>query len=164
MGYGECGEVVNTAVCGIVIRGFESRYSPHFFIMKYISKSKRETQNIARIILKENKDKNLFILIGSIGYGKTEFVKGFAKELGETEIKSPTFTIKSEYENMIHYDIYNSTKHDHKSLLLMIEEDLEEGKKVIVEWGDKISALTNFDPLIIKIDVTDEEIRTIEVK
>ena len=30
--YGGCGEVVNTADCGSVTRGFESHHSPHFFL------------------------------------------------------------------------------------------------------------------------------------
>ncbi len=32
--YGGCGEVVNTADCGSVTRGFESHHSPHFFCLK----------------------------------------------------------------------------------------------------------------------------------
>lgn len=31
---GGCGEVVNTADCGSVMRGFEPHHSPHFFLHK----------------------------------------------------------------------------------------------------------------------------------
>ena len=63
-----CGEVVNTSVCGTDTRGFDSRRSPHFFIiMKFITKSEQETIQIAQDLLSQG---NLFIVKGAVGVGK----------------------------------------------------------------------------------------------
>ncbi len=110
-------------------------------------------------------DKNLFVLLGPVGSGKTEFAKGFGTKLQiKEEITSPTFSIKADYESMVHYDIYNTTKYDSKSILRMVEEDLDSGKKVILEWGEKISVLSSLDPVYIKFEITGENDRFIEVK
>lgn len=105
--------------------------------MKYISNSERETMDIAKNIIEDNIGVNsLFFLIGNLGVGKTVFAKGVAEFLEVKEkITSPTFGIKSEYEGLVHYDLYLSEKKIDISSILF--EDEEKGV-VLIEWANKI--------------------------
>ena len=55
-------------------------------------------------------DLNIIILSGTLGSGKTTFVKEFVKYQGiNEEVNSPTFSIQNIYGNFIyHYDLYNN--------------------------------------------------------
>lgn len=69
-----------------------------------ISKSERETKELARFLATKFIKKNLsrplvFLLEGDLGAGKTIFAKGLGKALGvKEEIASPTYTISYEYK------------------------------------------------------------------
>ena len=148
--------MVNAPGCGPGIRGFETRQSPHFFIicMKYISNSIEGTKLIAKKILNQHLgSKRIIILNGPIGAGKTELVKYISEFMNEKDkVTSPTFGIKKEYSNFIHYDLYMSKKINSNEFISMIEEDVED-KIVIIEWGNKISKknLSNYLEIFINI-------------
>ena len=64
---------------------------------KIESHSEEETKSIAQTIAKLLKTKDVIILSGELGAGKTKFTEGFLKNFGlENEISSPTFTIVNE--------------------------------------------------------------------
>ena len=72
-------------------------------IDSYLSHSKEETRKIACAIFdnfKEEPKTNAlgFILIGELGVGKTEFVKGIGKSLNIDDLSSPSYEILSEYK------------------------------------------------------------------
>ena len=72
---------------------------------KIITKSSRETKDVAKKLIEEwlesNKNKNLNLVIcleGNLGGGKTTFVQGLAEGLGIKEtVNSPTFLIMKKY-------------------------------------------------------------------
>ena len=107
-----------------------------------ISRSEEETKKIAQEIGKELKGGNLLLLIGEIGVGKTEFVKGLVKSLGgsEDDVTSPTFTIMQEYitpkAKILHVDLYRVENDPY--IMAEIDERLQEGYIVVVEWGEKV--------------------------
>jgi len=80
-------------------------------------------------------------LFGSLGTGKTEFVRGFADSLGLSGVKSPSFTFANIYEKnglrLYHFDLYRAED------LVDIEEigaidALARGDGfVFMEWADK---------------------------
>lgn len=132
--------------------------------MKFISKSLSETNKIAKTILEEYKNVNLFILIGPIGAGKTELTKFFAKNLGNKDkIISSSFGIKSVYENLIHYDLFFLKKINSKSFLAMLNEDLEDNL-VVIEWGNKISSKFLGPHVKIEMKIINDNSRLIKVK
>ena len=69
-----------------------------------ISKSERETKELARFLATKFIKKNLsrplvFLLEGDLGAGKTIFAKGLGKALGvKEEVTSPTYTLCYEYQ------------------------------------------------------------------
>ena len=81
-------------------------------------------------------------LVGPLGAGKTQLVKGIAAGAGVADDKlvtSPTFSLVQEYEGRLcvyHLDTYRlATEAD--LLALGFEEMLTRGGLVIVEWADR---------------------------
>jgi len=82
-------------------------------------------------------------LIGDLGSGKTEFVKGMAKGLNcESLVTSPTFTLVHEYHGgrlpLFHMDLYRL---DHEAELdnIGFEDYVRAGGVCVVEWADKFA-------------------------
>lgn len=129
--------------------------------MKYISTSEEQTKSIAKQIINEYKDNNLFFLVGDIGVGKTTFAKGVGESLDINEnVTSPTFGIKSEYKGFIHYDLYLSKKKVDISSILF--EDERKGI-VVIEWADKLPKSLLKEGIQVHISKNNEK-RIIEVK
>jgi tRNA threonylcarbamoyladenosine biosynthesis protein TsaE len=82
-------------------------------------------------------------LIGDLGAGKTEFVKGLALGLGiDAEVTSPTFTILHEYKGgrlpLFHMDFYR-LREERELDEIGFDEYLRAGGVCAIEWGDKFS-------------------------
>ena len=76
-----------------------------------ISRSPEETLRLGANLAAEASSGLVVGLIGDLGAGKTQFVKGFAAGLGITErVHSPTFTLVNEYRSgrlpCFHIDLY----------------------------------------------------------
>jgi tRNA threonylcarbamoyladenosine biosynthesis protein TsaE len=102
----------------------------------------------------KNYGKNIIILSGTLGSGKTTLVKEFVKSLGiKEEATSPTFAIQNIYDNKVfHYDLYNKGINEFLSLGLL--EELEKNGYHFVEWGEELISVLEtygFEYLLIKI-------------
>ena len=83
----------------------------------------------------------MITLDGSLGAGKTTFVKGVAQALEiEEEITSPSFTIISEYYGrfpLYHMDLYRINSIEEFELLG--PDELLDGEGIsIIEWAHKV--------------------------
>ncbi len=94
-------------------------------------------------------------LIGPLGAGKTEWVKGLAEGLGVDSllVASPTFVIASEYpggRGLAHVDLYRL---DSEEALEAIgfRDLLTPGAVVAVEWADRFPSLLPTDRVEIEI-------------
>lgn len=98
----------------------------------------------------------LILLIGDLGVGKTEWVKGFARGFlgSETVITSPTFSVINAYsigkKKLYHADLYRLSGGD--DLESVGFWDLLTGKNVVIaEWGDKLPVQWSKDVTVVKI-------------
>ncbi len=89
--------------------------------------------------------KQLILLSGPLGAGKTEFVKIVLQTLGSEETSSPTYGLIHEYEvakrkNVYHIDLYRiEGEEDLESSGFWDLFDNEDGL-IFVEWADKAQA------------------------
>jgi tRNA threonylcarbamoyladenosine biosynthesis protein TsaE len=107
-----------------------------------ISKSPDETFRFASELAAQTKPGLLIGLIGDLGAGKTQFVKGFADGLGITErIHSPTFTLVNEYRTgripCFHLDLYRLNSAE-QILTAGLEQYFKPGGAItLIEWFDR---------------------------
>ena len=64
------------------------------------SRSVDDTARLARVLAHEMRQRDVVVLTGDLGAGKTTFTKAFCAALGVTEqVTSPTFTLVHEHVN-----------------------------------------------------------------
>lgn len=132
---------------------------------KIVSKSEKETIELAENFESEKFSGMVICLNGDLGSGKTLFTKGFAAsmEIDET-ITSPSYTIIKEYFSgempLYHMDVYRLDK-DIKSTGLT--DYFGRDGIVIIEWADMIKEYLPEDRLEIKFTVTSENKRVIKI-
>ena len=114
---------------------------------------------------------DIVLLNGTLGAGKTTFVKGVAAGLGVNErVTSPTFTMVREHrcandqgiETLHHCDVYRVESLD-EVIELALGELVEENAVALVEWGDLAASVFGRDVLTIDFTVHDDDSRTLVV-
>ena len=120
--------------------------------MKIEVNSINELSKVVECIKKSGK--NIIILSGTLGSGKTTLVKEFVCELN-VNATSPTFSIQNIYDDKIfHYDLYNKGVDEFLSLGML--EELEKEGYHFIEWGEgliEMLDLYGFDYLLVKIEI-----------
>ena len=121
--------------------------------MKIEVKNLKDLNKVIECIKKSGK--NIIILSGTLGSGKTTLVKEFVKSLGlSDEVTSPTFAIQNVYDNRVyHYDLYN--KGADEFLALGMLEELEKEGYHFIEWGEDLeNLLKSYGFAFLKINIT----------
>ena len=91
-------------------------------------------------------DERIFAFYGSMGAGKTTFIKAFCHELGSGDnVTSPTFAIINEYSasngaSIYHFDFYR-IKDLQEAFDLGYEDYFYSGQYCLIEWPEKIEQL-----------------------
>ena len=107
---------------------------------------------------------DVIALVGELGAGKTQLVKGIARGLGvadDRRVTSPTFVLIHEYAARIpifHADAYRL--HSARELAdVGIEEDYTAGGLTVIEWADRVAGILPESHLRIEIEITGESAR-----
>lgn len=108
---------------------------------RHASSNPDETRFIASDFARNAQAGTVVSLVGDLGAGKTEFVKGLAAGLGFAgEVTSPTFTILHEYRGgrlpLFHMDFYRLGEESELDEI-GFDEYLKAGGVCAIEWGDK---------------------------
>ncbi len=126
--------------------------------LQLTTNSEEETIRLGATIGKTLRSGNLVLLIGELGAGKTRVAKGIisaATGIDPDEVVSPTFTLINCFEGpfqVCHADLYRI---DHEQVDgLGLEDALDDGAALIVEWAEKLPELQR-DPLVIFISYSD---------
>lgn len=83
--------------------------------------------------------KNLFLLEGNLGAGKTTLVGLVAKKLNIPLVSSPTFSLIQQHKNLTHVDLYRLESMEEIDATGFWEIFEDDGSMVFVEWSSKIS-------------------------
>lgn len=132
----------------------------------FISKSVKETKEIAAALAKKIQKGGVVCLFGELGSGKTVFVKGLAQGLGlkEISIKSPTYTYIREHNHFYHIDLYRLEKID-ELLWHTIQEILENKRNIaVIEWADRLGRALPKKRITVHMKYLDENSRKIIIK
>jgi tRNA threonylcarbamoyladenosine biosynthesis protein TsaE len=107
-------------------------------------------------------------LVGDLGTGKTQFIKGLAEGVGvgkATYVSSPSFTLIHEYPGRIpfyHIDLFRLVS-ENEAEGLGLEEYVHGNGITAIEWADKIPSLLPDELLWVKIIYTGKSTRSIEI-
>ncbi len=132
------------------------------------SKSASGTVRLGKSIGSRLLPGDVVALVGELGTGKTQFIKGLAAGAGirnPTYISSPSFTLINEYPGKItfyHIDLYRLSKEKEAEELGL--EDYFQGKGITaIEWADKIPSLLPKELLLVRIAYTGKNTRSLEI-
>lgn len=134
------------------------------------SRSVEETHEIAAAIAGLVRARDLIVLAGDMGAGKTAFTGGFARAMGvhgDEHVSSPTFTLIHTYESgrlpIHHADLYRLQSLGEVADL-GLREQVDLGAVGIVEWGNVAGdVLGDVLTLSFEHDFDDDDVRTITV-
>lgn len=136
-------------------------------MLHLFARSTGDTARIAAAVARLVRPRDMVVLVGEMGSGKTTFTQSFARQLGVTEpVTSPTFNLVHSYagtEHTVHHvDLYRLERTGELDDL-GLDELQDAGGVMIVEWGDVVGDALG-DALIIGLAHSDEEgARTLEV-
>ena len=115
----------------------------------------------ARQFIAQMGDRKVFAFYGSMGAGKTTFVKAVCEELGvEDVITSPTFAIINEYHaeardlTIYHFDFYRIKKLE-EVYDMGYEDYFYSGALCFIEWPELIEDLLPEEA--VKMSITEKE-------
>lgn len=133
------------------------------------SKSANDTLHFAKNFASKLHKKDVVVLSGDLGSGKTKFTEGILSFFGlENEISSPTFTIVNEYSkddiNIYHFDVYRLE--DSSEFYEIGGEEYYENGICIIEWGEIIEDALPSDYIKISFsrNLDDENSRTLNIQ
>lgn len=107
-------------------------------------------------------------LVGPLGSGKTQLVKGIAQgnaTAEPAEVSSPTFVLVNEYPgrfSIFHLDVYRLNS-PQELLALGFDEFLSPGAVVMAEWADRVRDQMPADTLWITLWAIAENVRQLEL-
>ncbi|MGB9627281.1 MAG: tRNA (adenosine(37)-N6)-threonylcarbamoyltransferase complex ATPase subunit type 1 TsaE [Thermodesulfobacteriota bacterium] len=111
---------------------------------------------------------DIVALVGELGVGKTQFIKGLASGIGVKNpryISSPSFTLINEHQGRIpfyHIDLFR-LKTEEEAEELGLEEYYHGNGVTAIEWADKIPSLLPKELLWTQITYTGVHTRLIEM-
>jgi tRNA threonylcarbamoyladenosine biosynthesis protein TsaE len=143
---------------------------PAVLVIQCVTRSVEDTHAMASAIAGLVRPRDLIVLSGDMGAGKTAFTLGFARALGVSEedhVSSPTFTLMHTYASgrvpIHHADLYRlGSRAEVVDLGLREQADL--GAVVLVEWGNvALEVLGDCLVVALETDADNDDMRHVTV-
>jgi tRNA threonylcarbamoyladenosine biosynthesis protein TsaE len=132
------------------------------------TKNTLETVRIGKSIGSLLQPGDVVALVGELGAGKTQCIKGLAAGVGvgkPTYVSSPSFTLINEYPGrapFYHIDLFR-LKSEKEAEELGLDEYFQGEGVTAIEWADKIPSLLPKEILWIHIHYTGQHIRSLKI-
>jgi tRNA threonylcarbamoyladenosine biosynthesis protein TsaE len=123
--------------------------------------SESDTLALARTLAAVLEGGDVIGLEGGLGAGKTTFARGAVHGLGvreETAVTSPTFALLHQFEGRLpiaHADFYRLAD-EVEIEELGVDELLEDGAVLFVEWGRKFPGMASRTALWVELDIVSD--------
>ena len=130
--------------------------------LTFQSESIERTVEIGAAVGRIACEQDIVALVGDLGAGKTQFVRGLAEGMGlyPNAVSSPTFVIMHEYDTedgaelvLVHIDAYRLESKDDLASIGWIGDgqDIRQGAVVAIEWANMIEWALDDHTLIVDI-------------
>ena len=124
-----------------------------------------ELEKASNFVLK-NVNRDIILITGEVGTGKTTLIKEYCKLIGVEEIvNSPTYTLINEYQNkrgkIVHMDLYRVKDINEINELGLFE--YLENNIVIIEWPEIILKMIDIKYSMINITFINEKERKLSI-
>jgi tRNA threonylcarbamoyladenosine biosynthesis protein TsaE len=134
--------------------------------MQRILQSADETVEFGRNVGKLISAPVMFLLEGSLGSGKTTFVRGLIAGLDAQDIvTSPTYLVAKEHLDArihaVHLDIFRINDYA-RFVELGLEEYFDGSWVIACEWADKLAELSALDAIILRFSFAGDYTRTVD--
>jgi tRNA threonylcarbamoyladenosine biosynthesis protein TsaE len=139
-----------------------------FGVIELVLNDEEETLALARALAGVLAPGDLVALEGGLGAGKTTFARGAIHGLAvpaETAITSPTFALLHQYQGRLpiaHADFYRLAD-DAELEELGVDELLEEGSVLFVEWGRKFPWVESRASLWVDLEIVSDDVRRVRL-
>ena len=136
------------------------------YTFEFKSFSEENTKEFAKKLARIAKLKDVFLLKGTLGMGKSTLARAFIQELANiTEVPSPTFTLLQTYETP-DFDIYHFDLYRLKSAEEIFEIGMEDaiyGGVSLIEWPEKMERYIPKDVFAVNISGLGEDSRLFSI-
>lgn len=134
----------------------------------YISDSPEQTENFGEKLARCLNGGTVVAFFGSMGMGKTAFVRGMARGLElDAQVSSPTFALVNEYGGnppLYHFDMYRVTSWEDLYSTGFFDY-LDQGGILAVEWSENIEQALPENTVRVEIQKgTDDNQRIIRIE
>jgi tRNA threonylcarbamoyladenosine biosynthesis protein TsaE len=132
----------------------------------YRTASEEETIALGERLARELPARQVVLLIGPLGAGKTTLAKGIVKGLGAAspdDVSSPTFTLIHEYGRVYHIDLYRLDE-PREVATLGLDDLFDREAIVLIEWGERFPQLLPAERTEIRIRPCNGDEREFEVR
>ena len=124
-----------------------------------------ELEKASNFVLK-NVNRDIILITGEVGTGKTTLIKEYCKLIGvEETVNSPTYTLINEYQNkrgkIVHMDLYRVKDINEINELGLFE--YLENNIVIIEWPEIILKMIDIKYSMINITFINEKERKLSI-
>jgi tRNA threonylcarbamoyladenosine biosynthesis protein TsaE len=136
--------------------------------MEIVIKEKRQLPEAAKKLLTHAGNNKIFAFYGSMGAGKTTFIKTICKVLGAVDlVSSPTFTLVNEYKttdgaSLYHIDFYRIKKLE-EVFDFGVEEYLTGESYCFMEWPELVEEILPPGTVSVRIIVDENEHRILSI-
>ena len=122
------------------------------------TRTPEETRALGVSLAQVFSERDVVLLTGELGAGKTTFVQGVVAGLGSPDhVQSPTFTLIREYTGRLvvaHVDVYRLERVQ-DVVDLGLEEIGDGDALLLVEWGDAVQDVLSPDRLQVSFTTVD---------
>ena len=128
-----------------------------------------EIKIVAKQFIDRIGNEKVFAFYGSMGAGKTTFIKAVCEELGVKEtITSPTFAIINEYKDgegnsIYHFDFYRINKLE-EAFDFGYEDYFYSGSLCFIEWPELVKDLLPNDTVNVYIKALEDGSREVTIE